>query len=46
MQATVPDSDDEVGVAKGQRAGQVDGVGASQGMCACQLAGLLLDGGG
>ena len=46
VQAAIPDGDDEVRVADGQGAREVDGVRTSQRLRAGQLPGVLLDGGG
>ena len=46
VQAPVPDGDHQAGIADGQGAGQVDGIGAAQSVNAGQAAGMLLHGGG
>ena len=46
VQAAVPDGDDQVRVADGQRTGEVDGVRASECVRTCQLAGVLFYGRG
>jgi hypothetical protein len=46
VQSAIPDGDDKVRVADGQRAGQVHGVGATQGVFAGELASMAFDRGG
>ncbi|OBH00529.1 hypothetical protein A5696_16130 [Mycobacterium sp. E2699] len=43
VQASVPDGDDQVGIADGQRAGQMNCVGSSQGMGSSEVAGVLFN---
>ena len=43
VQASVPDSDDQVRVADCQRAGQMDSVGSAQGVGSGEAPGVLLN---
>jgi hypothetical protein len=46
VQSTMPDGNDEFGVANGQRAGQVHGVGTPQSVLAGELASMAFNRGG
>jgi hypothetical protein len=43
VQASVPNGDDQAGVADSQRAGQMDSVGSAQGMGSGEVAGVLFN---
>lgn len=42
MEVSIPDGDDEVGIGDGERAGEMHGVSAPQGMLAGEVAGMTL----